>query len=349
MISGLPWGLALSSGVNTYLPLFLLALFARFSHAVQLSPRFQWLISDQVIFVLGLLAVCEILAQKFPLLDNLWDFVHTLLRPIAGALAAGATLTTHNVFETVLAMVMGGTLAAAAHSTKSSLRLASTTKSIGAANLFLSLGEDAAVLGGTVLAVYAPWVMLGIVRLFVLAFALIGPRILRTLRFDLAILGAGLVSLLRWAFRARRPANLKESLLEISPQRLRDLGETLEPGEELFGALRGWKPARGGPRRAWLLLTSRRLVWLQPRLLRAPKIQVMRFPDVTVARRRNLILFAKLEVLTRQNESITLNLTKHLTAFGEMAVARIQELAGLEKGPTPDQLPVSARLASLTR
>jgi branched-subunit amino acid ABC-type transport system permease component len=56
--------------------------------------------------VLGILAACEILAQKFPVLDNVWDFVHTLLRPIAGALAAGATLTTDNAFQIVLAMLM---------------------------------------------------------------------------------------------------------------------------------------------------------------------------------------------------------------------------------------------------
>jgi hypothetical protein len=349
MTSGLPWGLALSSGVNTYLPLFLLALFARFGHVVHLSPRFQWLISDQAIFVLGILAVSEVLAQKFPVLDNLWDFVHTLLRPIAGALAAGATLTTDSAFQIVLAMLMGGTLATAAHSTKSSLRLASTTKTFGIANFVLSLGEDAAVLSGTLLAVYAPWVMLGLVLLFVLIFALIGPRIIRTLCFDLSILGAGFTSLVRWVFRLPRPASLKESLLEMTPERLQELGAGLEAGEELYGALRGWKRARGGPRRTWLLLTSRRLLWLQPRLFRAPKIQAMTFPDIRAARFRNLIVFAKLEVLSRQNESVTLNLNKRYAEFGDMAARRIHELAGLAGEPAPEDLQASSRHASAPR
>jgi hypothetical protein len=349
MASGLPWGLALSSGVNTYLPLFLLVLFARFGHVVHLSPRFQWLISDQAIVVLGVLAVSEILAQKFPLLDNFWDFVHTLLRPIAGALAAGATLTTDNAFETALAMLMGGALATAAHSTKSSLRLASTTKSFGTANFILSLGEDFAVLTGTLLSVYAPWVMLGLVLLFVLIFALLGPRIIRTLWFDLSILTAGFASLVRWAFRAPRPASLKESLLETTPERLQELGTSLEPGEELYGALRGWKRARGGPRRAWLLVTSRRLLWLQPRLFRTAKSQALAYPDVSVARFRNLIFFAKLEVLSGRNESITLNLNSRHTVFGEMALRRIRELAGLASEPTSEHLQASAHLASAPR
>src|SRR5579862_4322698 len=140
MISGLPWGLALSSGVNTYLPLFLLSLFARFGHVIHLSPRFAWLASDQAIVILGTLTICEVLAQKFPVLDNVWDFLHTLLRPLAGAIASGATLNASNVFEIAAGMLVGGTLATAAHSTKSSLRLMSTSKSFGAANFALSLG-----------------------------------------------------------------------------------------------------------------------------------------------------------------------------------------------------------------
>ena len=205
MTSGLPWGLALSSGVNTYLPLFLLALFARFGHVVHLSPRFAWLASDQAILILGALALGEILAQKFPVLDNVWDFLHTLLRPIAGAVASGATLNTNNAAEIAVAMVMGGTLAAAAHSTKSSLRLMSTTKSFGATNFAISLGEDAGVLTTTLLSLYAPWVMLVIVIVFVVLFAFLGPRIIRNLAFDLNIAGSALGGILPMDFPPQAP------------------------------------------------------------------------------------------------------------------------------------------------
>lgn len=332
MTSGLPWGLALSSGVNTYLPLFLLALFARFGHVVHLSPRFAWLVSDQAIFTLGLLAACEILAQKFPVLDNFWDFVHTLLRPLAGALAVGATLTTDNAFEIMLAMLAGGTLAAAAHSTKSSLRLASTTKSFGTANFVLSLGEDAAVLAATLLSVYAPWVMLGIVLLFVLVFAVLGPRLLRTLWFDLHILGAWFGWLGRWLLRLPAPASLKETLLELAPGRLEKFRAYLEPDEEIHGCLSGWKRSRGGPRRTWLFVTSRRLLWIQARLFRNPGTQAWPYSDLAVARYRNLILFSKVEVLTRQNESVTLSFGRGHARSAEMAVHKIVELAGLAQG-----------------
>jgi hypothetical protein len=325
--SGLPWGLALSSGVNTYLPLFLLALFARFSHLVHVSSRFEWLISDQAILILGLLAASEIMAQKFPVVDNFWDLLHTLLRPIAGALVAGATLSTDNVFEIILAMLIGGSLAAAAHSTKSSLRLMSTSKSFGAANLALSLGEDAAVLVGTLLSVYAPWVMFGIVILFGLIFALIGPRIVRGLWFDLNIVSAWFGWMVRRLFRISLPSQLKESLLDVPVNRLRELSARLEVGEEFHGVVTGWKRSGRGPRRTWLLITSRRLLWITPRMLRTPKVQSIACCDVALARHRNLIIFSKLEVLTRGNEIVPLSLTKRQAPFGEMAAGTIASLS----------------------
>ena len=347
MISGLPWGLALSSGVNTYLPLFLLALFARFGHVVHLSPRFTWLDSDQAIFILGVLALCEILAQKFPLLDNLWDFLHTLLRPIAGAVATGATLNTSNALEIALAMMMGGALAAAAHSTKSGLRLMSTSKSYGTANFALSLGEDAGVLTTTLLSVYAPWVMLAIVIIFVVLFAFLGPRILRTLAFDLGIAGSALGGFIRWVFRRKQSTHLKESLLEIAPERLATFTLLLERNEELLGALPGWKRSLGGPRRTWVLLTSKRLLWIESRLFRNCKAQSLDYSEISLARHRNMFLYSRAEFLTQRHENFTLTVASGHIRFAEIAVQMVSHLAGLDT-PAPQPAPLAApRLAPL--
>jgi len=347
MINGLPWGLALSSGVNTYLPLFLLALFARFGQVIHLSPRFAWLASDQAIFILGVLALCEILAQKFPVLDNIWDFLHTLLRPIAGAVATGATLNTNNALEIALAMVMGGTLAAAAHSTKSGLRLMSTSKSYGTANFAISLGEDAGVLTTTLLSVYAPWVMLAIVIIFIVLFAFLGPRILRTLAFDLSIAGSALGGIFRWVFRRKYPTNLKESLLEIAPERLEMFTHLLERNEELLGALPGWKRSLGGPRRTWVLLTSRRLLWIESRLFRNSKAQSLDYSEIALARHRNMILFSRAEFLTQRHENFTLTVARAHIRFAELAAHTISRLAGLDI-ETPQTTPQAApRLATL--
>ena len=346
MISGLPWGLALSSGVNTYLPLFLLALFARFGHVIHLSPRFGWLDSDQAIFILGALAICEILAQKFPVVDNVWDFLHTLLRPIAGAVATGATINTNNPVEIAVAMLMGGSLAAAAHSTKSGLRLMSTSKSLGATNFPISVGEDAGVLITTLLSVYAPWVMLAVVIVFVVFFAFFGPRIMRTLAFDLAIAGSALGGVFRWVFHRKHQTNLKESLLEIAPEHLEKFTALLERNEELLGGLTGWKRSDGGPRRTWVLLTSRRMLWIESRLFGNSRAQSLDYGEITMARHRNMFLLSRAEILTQRHENFTLTVANSHIRFADLAVQTISQLAGLDTPPPTSPLPASPRLAA---
>ena len=79
----------------------------------------------------------------------------------------------------------------------------STSKSFGAANFALSLGEDAAVLTMTLLSVYAPWLMLVVVIIFALVFAFLGPRIWRTLSFDLSIAGSAMSGNLSVDFSAK--------------------------------------------------------------------------------------------------------------------------------------------------
>lgn len=346
MSIGLPWGLALSSGINTYVPLLLVALFARYTHIVHVSPRFQWLVSDEAILLLAALALGEILAQKFPLLDNLWDFAHTLLRPMAGALAVGATLGTDRASALVVTMLLGAMLAGAAHSAKSSVRWVSTSKSFGLATPVLSFGEDATVVAGTLLSVYLPWVMLGIVLFFVVIFALIAPRLVRTLCFDLQIVAAWSKWLLGRMLHTPPPRGLRESLLELTPERLRSLSAQVVPGEEIFAALSGWKRSRG-PRRCWLLLTSRRVLEVERRLFRKPRTRALAYDELVLTRERDLGLFSKLELLNRQNESWTLHLPKTQAAFGAMAIEKICELAHLSAGLTRSATSPQSSLASV--
>ena len=273
------------------------------------------------------------------MLDNVWDFLHTLLRPIAGAIASGATLNTTNTSEIVVAMLVGGTLAAAAHSTKSGLRSASTAKSFGTANLFISLGEDAGVLTTTLLSVYAPWVMLAIVIVFVGVFAWLGPRILRTLAFDFDIAGSALGGIFRWMFRRKHTLDLKESLLEIAPDQLAVFNQMRGRDEDLLGALVGWKRSSGGPRRTWLVLTSRRLYWIESRLFGSARAQSVEYTEIVLARHRNMLLFSRTEILTQQHESFTLIVANRHNRFADLAAQTIAQLAGLNNQPpqTPSQ------------
>ncbi len=329
MLNGLPWGLAMASGVNTYLPLFLLAIFARYSHVVHLSSRFQFLTSDQALIVLGALAACEILAQKFPGLDNVWDFLHTLLRPMAGAIAAGATLSTDNAFEMIVAMLIGATIAAASHSAKTSLRLASTTKSLGTANTLLSFGEDAAVVAGSLLSIFQPWVMLVIVVLFVVAFVWLGAWMFRTVMFDLRVTTAWLVWAGKKILRRPEPQSLSQSVGLFDSERLKGLAGPLEAGEEILGAFRGWKRSRGGQRPGWLIVTNQRVLLIERRRLRNHKTRTLTWNELALARHRNLWLFERIELVTRDNQSLGFNLGKTHGRLGALAAEAIVRASGI--------------------
>jgi len=328
MINGLPLGLALATGVNTYLPLFILALFARLNSAhIHLSPPFHFLTSDAALIVLGSLAACEILAQKFPGLDNIWDFVHTLLRPVAGAVAAGAAVNTDRILEMAVVMLLGGALAAGAHSTKTSLRVASTAKTLGFANPVIGLLEDLGVVAASLLSIYFPWIMLAVVLLVTIVLALVGPRVMRAISFDIRVVWAWFAWLARRLRGKAGPVELRESLLEVGPVELEALKGRLTAGEELCGILSGWRRSAGGPRAGWLLVTTRRIVHVEPRLWRAPRIESFDYAGVTLARSSHRGIMARLDLLTRKSDRVTMNMRRTHAPLADLAVKEINRLA----------------------
>jgi len=347
LTSGLPWGLALASGVNTYLPLFLLALFARYSHVVHLSARFEFLISTPALIILGLLAACEILAQKFPGLDNLWDLLHSLLRPLAGAVAAGATLTTSNVFEMALVMAAGGTLAAASHSAKTGMRLATSVKTLGAANFGMSLAEDFAVLAATLLSIFEPRVMLGVAAVFLILFVWLAPPIARHLafRYDLA------AGWFRWLGmklrRAPPPTDLKATLWLVPPSGMERVKEQLAPfttGEELHGVIGGWQRTKRGPRRAWLILTSQRCVILELRRFRRPAPVVINYGELRAINLKNLLILHKASIQIDRGQELVFIFRKDVAPLVDRAV---QTMIELRHPPTGSQTVLSVPVQHL--
>jgi Domain of unknown function (DUF4126) len=97
-------------------------------------------------FVLGLM---EFVADKIPGVDTLWDAVHTVVRiPAGAALAAsvfgGASSDISGAWALVAALA-GGTLAATAHTAKTTTRAAINTSPEPFSNVALSLAGDAAV------------------------------------------------------------------------------------------------------------------------------------------------------------------------------------------------------------
>jgi hypothetical protein len=166
-------GFSLTSGVNLYATVVILGLASRYDW-VALPAQYDVFASDWVIGGALLLYAIEFVADKIPLVDSIWDSVHTFVRPVGGALVAVATLGEASPSTEVLVGLLGGTIAAGSHLTKASTRVAANTSPEPFSNWALSLVEDVFVVGLGVLALQYPLVALGftIAILIAIAFAL---------------------------------------------------------------------------------------------------------------------------------------------------------------------------------
>jgi len=144
-----------ASGINAYAVVLLLGLFGRFGGADSVPPVLE---RTDVLLAAGALFLCEAVLDKIPYVDTVWDAVHTVVRPIAGA-TVGALLAAHDPgsLGEVAAGAVGGTTALLSHGVKAGLRMAVNTSPEPASNILLSLAEDLSVAGLVTLALFHPW------------------------------------------------------------------------------------------------------------------------------------------------------------------------------------------------
>ena len=133
-----------ASGLRLYAVVFITGLVGWLGW-VPLPAGLQVLQHPMVIGAAGLMALVEFGADKLPLVDSLWDTVHTVIRiPAGAALAAGVLGADAGTWQ-VIAALMGGTLAATSHLAKTTTRAAANTSPEPFSNIGLSLLDDAAV------------------------------------------------------------------------------------------------------------------------------------------------------------------------------------------------------------
>ena len=172
-------GLAASTGLNTFLPLLLLAASARFGIAgISLGERFEWLSSDVAIIVLIIACIAELVADKVPAVDHFLDSIGTFVRPVAGAVASASVLT--GIDPTVAAVVgimVGAPTSLGFHTLKAGTRMASSAATFGCANPFISLAEDALSLVLSLIAIFAPVIVPIALGIFVFALWQIVKRV----------------------------------------------------------------------------------------------------------------------------------------------------------------------------
>ena len=133
-----------ASGLRLYAVVFLTGL-AGLLGWVDLPQGLRVLQQPLLLGASGLMLAVEFFADKIPGLDSVWDMVQTFVRIPAGALLAAGVFGGDQASWTLIAALMGGTLAATSHLAKASTRAAVNTSPEPFSNFGLSLAGDAAV------------------------------------------------------------------------------------------------------------------------------------------------------------------------------------------------------------
>ena len=158
-------GLAWASGLRLYLVVFLAGALAQFGY-LQLPETLSMLTHPLVIGIAGVMAVAELIADKIPAFDSLWDSFQTFVRIPAGAFLAAFALGDVDPAWMLAAGLLGGTITAGTHFAKAGSRLAINTSPEPFSNWLASFGEEGMVLGGLWAMLASPMLFLGLLVVF---------------------------------------------------------------------------------------------------------------------------------------------------------------------------------------
>jgi hypothetical protein len=119
----------------------------------------------------GLAAALEFLADKIAWLDTAWDTVHTLIRPLGGALLALAVVDPGDPAIQAIAFLLGGGASLLAHGSKATARAVVNASPEPFSNIAVSTSEDLAT-GGLLALAYAFPALAGGIALGLVALSL---------------------------------------------------------------------------------------------------------------------------------------------------------------------------------
>src|SRR5690349_17189127 len=136
--------------------------------AVGLAMKFGWvalpeqlralhvLANNWIVGIAGLGALAEFFADKIAWVDSLWDAIHSVVRPIGGALLSMAIIDGGDPVWQVVSFLLGGGAALVAHAGKAGARAIVNASPEPFSNVVVSTGEDVATAGLLGLAIANP-------------------------------------------------------------------------------------------------------------------------------------------------------------------------------------------------
>ncbi len=163
-IIGIAGSVSLLAGWRLYLCIFATGLAMRLDalpvpeHLASLGV----LENPWVMGIAALGALAEFFADKVMWLDTVWDTLHTLIRPVGGALLALAIVDPSDPATQVIAFLLGGGASFLAHGGKASARAVVNTSPEPVSNALVSSAEDVATVGLLYVAYEYPTIAAGV-------------------------------------------------------------------------------------------------------------------------------------------------------------------------------------------
>lgn len=156
-------GLSAAAGLNAFIPLVLVGIFARFTTFIELPENLMWLQEWPTIIIALLLLAAELVLDKIPGVDHVNDLIQTAVRPLVGGVIFAATASAAEVdasqFWTEHPMVsgmVGAVIALVIHTGKATSRPAVNASTGGTGAPLASFAEDATSVALSLLAIFAP-------------------------------------------------------------------------------------------------------------------------------------------------------------------------------------------------
>lgn len=149
--------IAVATGVNLYLTVLITGLAVRFDWAAQALPDSLDVLGSWPVLVAALVMTgVEFTADKIPYLDNAWDVIHTLIRPLGALLFALSVLPENDPGVNAALALLTGAGAFTSHSSKAGARALINTSPEPFSNIVVSMVEDLTVIGLLALAFQYP-------------------------------------------------------------------------------------------------------------------------------------------------------------------------------------------------
>lgn len=174
-------GLSWASGLRLYATVFVVGMLAKYGY-LHLPAALAVLSNPYVIGLSGVLLVVEFFADKFPVVDSLWDSVHTFIRIPAGALLAMGAIDSNDPLIATSVALLGGTLAGGTHFAKSGSRALINTSPEPISNWVASFSEEGLLAMGLWLALLHPTSFLLLMVVFVALLVWLLPKLWRGVR-----------------------------------------------------------------------------------------------------------------------------------------------------------------------